>query len=198
MSNNFWNVSSVEPKRSFKFLLYFDGMPQFVAKSVTKPSFTISTTPHNFLQHQFNFPGKVTWNPINITIVDPIQPDSAQSLYNIIKAAGYVLPSDVAATDAGKKTLSKADMVSSLGNQIQIDQIGPGGAADVKERWRVNNPLITSVTFGDLSYENDSILNITIGITYDWATLNDEAAGGLENEPQPWNSSPNGSDTPFT
>lgn len=173
MSNNFWNIASVEPKRSFKFLLYFNGMPQFVAKSVTKPNFQISTTQHQFLQHQFNFPGKVTWQPINITIVDPIQPDSAQSLYNIIANAGYVLPDDVTQGPQGLKTISKQDMVTQLGNRIQIDQIGPLGANDVKERWHLNNPILTSVTFGDLNYEQDTILNITIGITYDWADLNE-------------------------
>jgi hypothetical protein len=171
--SNFWNMTSVEPKRSFKWLLYFNGMPQFVAKSVTKPNFQISTTPHQFLQHQFNFPGKVTWQPINITIVDPIQPDSAQSLYNIITEAGYVLPPDVNDGPAGKRTISKEGMVRNLGDRIRIDQIGPGGANDIKEQWHLNNPLITSVTFGDLSYENDAILNITIGITYDWADLNE-------------------------
>ena len=184
MSNNFWNMTNLEPKRSFKFLLYFNGMPQFVAKSVTKPNFQISTTQHQFLQHQFNFPGKVTWQPISITVVDPIQPDSAQSLYNIIREAGYVLPDDVNATDAGKRTISKEAMVSGLGERIQIDQIGPGGAQDVKERWHLNNPILTGVTFGDLSYENDAILNITINITYDWATLNDQGLpGGL---PETW------------
>ena len=173
MSNNFWNIASVEPKRSFKFLLYFNGMPQFVAKSVTKPNFQISTTPHQFLQHQFNYPGKVTWQPINITIVDPIQPDSAQSIYNIISNAGYVLPTNVTQGPEGLATISKQGLVDNLGKRIQIDQIGPGGASDVTERWHLNNPLINSVTFGDLSYEQDAILNITIGTTYDWADLNE-------------------------
>ena len=172
MSNQFWDMKNLEPKRSFKWLLHFNGMPQFVAKSVTKPNFQVSTTPHQFLQHQFNFPGKVTWQPINITIVDPVQPDSAQSLYNILDRAGYVLPNEVNASDLGKRSISKKDMVDSLGERITIDQIGPGGASDIKEQWHLRNPLITSVTFGDLSYENDTILNITIGLTYDWATLN--------------------------
>ena len=193
MSNNFWNIASVEPKRSFKWLLYFDGMPQFVAKAVTKPSFQISTTEHNFLQHKFNYPGKVTWQPINITIVDPIQPDSAQSLYNIIANAGYVLPDDVNSGDLGKRTISKANMVSELGSRIQIDQIGHGGAQDVKERWHLNNPILTSVTFGELSYDQDTILNITIGITYDWATLNE----GLTGTPSVWNSDILGPNAPF-
>ncbi len=174
MSNNFWNEARVEPKRSFKWLLYFNGMPQFVAKSVTKPSFQIGTTPHNFLQHQFNYPGKITWQPINITIVDPVQPDSAQSIYNIITEAGYVLPNNVNDSDVGKRTLSKEGMINNLGQRVIIEQIGPEGANDVKEQWILNNPLITSVTFGDLSYDQDAILNITIGLTYDWATLNED------------------------
>lgn len=183
--SNFWDMKVVEPKRSFKWLLHFNGMPQFVAKAVTKPSFQITTTQHSFMQHQFNFPGKVTWNPINITIVDPVQPDSAQSLYNILAKSGYVIPDQVNLSDLGKRTISKEDMVDSLGSRIQIDQLGPGGATDVIEKWHLNNPLITSVTFGDLSYENDAILNITIGITYDWAELNDQGLGrnGL---PTPW------------
>ena len=76
-----------------------------------------------------------------------------------------------------------------MGPRIQIDQLGPGGATDVIEKWNLNNPLITSVTFGDLSYENDAILNITIGITYDWAELNDQGLG-LNGRATPWTEMP--------
>lgn len=192
MANNFWDIASVEPKRSFKWLLYFDGMPQFVAKSVTKPSFDIGTTEHNFLQHKFNYPGKVTWKPITITIVDPIQPDSAQSIYNIIKNAGYVLPDDVNSGPSGTATISKEEMVNQLGQVIEIHQIGPKGATDIKEQWKIYNPILTSATFGDLSYDQDTILNISLGITYDWATLNET----LQNPATPWKNT-SGINAPF-
>tara|TARA_B100000989_G_C19518760_1_gene463026 strand:+ start:205 stop:777 length:573 start_codon:yes stop_codon:yes gene_type:complete len=170
MSERFWSSPGVEPKRQFKWLLSFHGMPQFVAKSVTKPSVQIASTTHNFLQHQFNFPGRVIWQPITITVVDPVQPDSAQSLYNIIANSGYVIPTEV---PANKTTIFKDNMVDSLGTTITIDQIGSGGATDILEQWTLNNPILTSINWGgDLTYDAEAILNLTLGISYDWAELN--------------------------
>ena len=176
--SNFWTQVNIEPKRKFRWLISFAGMPQFIAKSVTKPSFSVGTSGHNFLQHQFNFPGRVTWNDISITIVDPVQPDATVSLYKIIENAGYVLPTDVMSGPEGMRTISKKGMVESLGNQILIEQIGIDGSANdaVTEQWVVNNPLITSVAFDSLDYTTDELLNITIGIKYDWASLNETAA----------------------
>ena len=169
-TDRFWTQPGVEPKRQFKWLLHFGDMPQFIAKAVTKPAVQIASTPHSFLQHQFNFPGRVIWQPISMTLVDPVQPDSAQSLYNIIANSGYVVPTDV---PSNKRTIFKEDMVDTLGTAITIDQLGPGGATDIIEQWTLNNPIITSVTWGgDLTYESEGILNLTLGITYDWAELN--------------------------
>jgi len=177
-TDNFWSMKKIEPKRQFKWLLTFGDMPQFIAKSVTKPAVQINPTTHNFLQHQFNFPGRVIWQPITMTLVDPVQPDSAQSLYNIIANSGYVVPNDV---PTNKKTIFKEKMVETLGDRITIDQIGPGGASDIIEQWIINNPIITSVNWGgELSYDNEGILNLTLGISYDWATLNVENERTIE------------------
>ena len=172
--SNFWSQATTEPKRKFRWLLYFGGMPQFIAKSVTKPSFQVQSSQHQFLQHSFNYPGRVQWQPITMTLVDPVDPDATQSLYNILKASGYVLPTDVNGGPEGMETISKEKMVKALGNRIQIDQIGPAGAADVIESWIINNPIITSANFDGLDYGVDELLNISVGISYDWATLNDE------------------------
>lgn len=181
--SNFWSEANIEPKRKFRFLLYFNGMPQFVAKSVTKPAFNIGKTEHNFLQHKFNFPGRVVWQPITVTIVDPIQPDSTASLYEILKSSGYQIPTDVRPNNAaGFGTINKKDMVDALGGRIQIDTIGPGGSQDIIESWILNNPIITNVSFDTLDYGADDLLNITVGIEYDWATLNEE----IIDEPSKW------------
>lgn len=173
-TQNFWSQKQLEPKRKFRWLLYFAGAPQFIAKSVTKPSFTVGTTSHNFLQHQFNFPGRVTWNDVSITLVDPVHPDATASLYEILKDSGYVLPTDIVSSgDSGLATISKEKMVTSLGNRVRIDQISASGAGEVIESWVLNNPLITNVNFDGLDYGTDEMLNITVGIKYDWAQLND-------------------------
>ena len=176
--SNFWSMKSTEPKRKFRWLVTFNSMPQFIAKSVTKPSITVGNTEHNFLQHKFNFPGRVTWNDVSLVIVDPVQPDAAVSLYNIIAASGYVVPPEVMLGPEGMKTVSKERMVESIGSTITIDQIGKDGSDEILEQWTLHNPLITNVTFDGLDYTSDELLNITIGLKYDWATLN-ETAGPL-------------------
>ena len=171
-ANNFWTSPRIEPKRKFRWLLYFAGAPQFIIKSVTKPSFQVGTSAHNFLQHQFHFPGRVTWQDVSITLVDPVSPDATNSLYQIIKSAGYVLPDKVLDDESGKKTISKKQMVASLGNFIRIDQISAEGSGKIIESWRLNNPQITSVNFDGLDYGSDEGINIQVGIKYDWAVLN--------------------------
>ena len=173
---SFWSEPGLEPKRKFRYLVYFANMPQFIAKSVSKPSFQVGSTPHSYLQHNFNFPGRVTWQDVSLTIVDAIQPDSTATLYKILGDAGYVLPPNVTNDEAGgARTITKADMVAALGPTVRIDTIGASGSTEVLESWILNNPQITSVNFDTLDYSSDDLLNIQIGLKYDWASLNEDA-----------------------
>lgn len=173
MSEQFWTKPNIEPKRKFRWLLYFANTPQFIIKSVTKPSFQVGSSSHNFLQHQFHFPGRVTWQDISITLVDPVNPDATKTLYEVIRSAGYKLPNNVMTeANTGMSTVSKQGMVDALGKTIRIDQIGPKGSGEIFESWKVWNPQITSVNFDGLDYGSDEALNIQIGIKYDWAELN--------------------------
>lgn len=169
-SNTFWSQADLEPKRKFRYLLYFAGMPQFMAKTVSKPSFQIGSTQHSFLQHNFNFPGRVTWQDVSLTIVDPIQPDATKTLYRMIELAGYVLPPNVARDAAGMKTITKKAMAEIL-DPVRIDTIGSGGADNIIESWKLNNAQISSVNFDSLDYSSDDLLNIQISLKYDWAEL---------------------------
>tara|TARA_Y100000310_G_scaffold340440_1_gene436262 strand:- start:894 stop:1475 length:582 start_codon:yes stop_codon:yes gene_type:complete len=167
---SFWNQATVEPKRSFRWLLYISGMPQFIVTKVKKPSFRIGNTPHNFLNYEFKYPGRVSWQDINFTVVDPVDPDSTASLFNILEAAGYRVPS--AYEEANARTVSKEGLVNSLGGQIRIVQLdADGNTEDPLESWVINNPQITTVDFGDLDYSQEGMVNIAVTVAYDWATL---------------------------
>jgi len=184
----FWNELNLEPKRKFRWMLFFAGLPQFIVKSVKKPSVKIGTKAHDFLNYKFNYPGKLTWDPIDFTIIDPIQPDATHSFMEIIKNAGYDMPNQFvtlanSATD-GMRSITKESMSESFGGQIQLVQYAtqpntenPAKMVEV-EKWLIHNPLITSVNFGDLSYASEDIIEIKVGITYDWAEL--EAGTGGE------------------
>ena len=184
-STPFWTQPNVEPKRKFRWLLEFANTPKFIVKSVTKPSFQIQTTQHQFLQHTFKFPGRVTWQAINMTIVDPVEPDATASLFGILKNAGYVIPSEISA-GPGYETISKVKMVSSLGNRCLIHQISAEDSTQITETWALVNPQITSVNFDGLDYSSDEALNIQIGLEYDWAELNPAAEGSPTRGGTPW------------
>ena len=172
---SFWSQASVEPKRQFRWLLYLSGMPQFIVTNVKKPSFNVGSIPYNFLNYEFKYPGRVTWQPINFTVIDPVTPDSAASLFDILTQAGYVIPPDYNLNpNQGPKTISKENMVKSLGSQIKIAQLDDLGAEI--ETFTINNPQITSVDFGQLDYSQEGMVNITVTLAYDWATIQTQAA----------------------
>lgn len=171
---SFWNQASIEPKRQFRWLLYIAGMPQFIVKDVKKPSFTVASTPHDFLNYKFHYPGRVEWQDIQVTIVDPVQPDSTASLVKILEKAGYVLPDEYTSQTNQPRTISKKAFVDSLGGQIQLVQFGANTGdqeENVLEQWTINNPFLTNVDFGNLSYGSDDLVNISMTIKYDWAYL---------------------------
>ena len=125
MSSGFWNEASTEPKRKFRWILSVgDGtagpnIPAWIIKKVTKPTFTISEVKHSFINHSFYYPGRVEYNEIEFTLVDPVNPDAAQELINMIESAGYVLPKDEI---VAKQTITKAEAVNAL-NHCYISQI---------------------------------------------------------------------------
>ncbi len=88
----FWADNTTEPKRQHKWLLSLDGIDSWIIKSVDKPSFTLSEAKHQFLNYEFYFPGRVTFNAISVSLVDPIYPDAASTLYTILGASGYRNP----------------------------------------------------------------------------------------------------------
>ena len=164
----FWSEKTVEPKRKFRWLLSWTGVPQFVIKSVKKPAYSVATTGHQFLNYEFNYPGRVTWEPITITLVDPVQPDSTKSLYKILENSGYVIPSNY--NEGAAATISKQGMVDALGTEIKLSQLDADGQVPI-ETCVIKNPLITSAEFDTVDYSSDELINITVTIKYDYATI---------------------------
>lgn len=168
----FWTdgANSMDPKRKFRFkvqLLGYAGAAQnatWYTKTVKKPSFQITEAEHTYLNHKFYYPGRTEWQTIDITLVDPADPDAASKTLEIISAAGYNPPTD----PNSFSTMSKFGAVRSLGGVI-IDQIDDQGSS--LEKWTLVNPFITNVDFGDLSYEDDALSEITLTFRYDWASF---------------------------
>ena len=79
----FWADAVTEPKRAYRWVMNFRGIDQWVMKKVTKPNFTVSEAEHSFLNYKFFYPGRVEWNDITCTLVDPISPDASATLMKL-------------------------------------------------------------------------------------------------------------------
>tara|TARA_R110000824_G_scaffold70902_1_gene181730 strand:+ start:12649 stop:13251 length:603 start_codon:yes stop_codon:yes gene_type:complete len=170
-----------DPKRKFRFKVTFTGLGDaggvlWYAKSAEKPSFAIAQSEHKYLNHTFYYPGSVTWNPVTIIMVDPVKPDMAASMADIINAGGYTIPT----TNSDLTTMSKAKAASALG-QVMVTQIDSNGTEI--EAWTLKNAFIVDLKFGDLAYGADELTELTIQLRYDWATLDTTNTDGSDRSP---------------
>ena len=178
--SDFWSNPNFEPKRAFRFLIEFtpgaggsdlDGAGnslQFLAKSVDRPSYTVSSNPHSFFNHTFYYPGKVTWNSISLTLVDAVSPNASDIFMKYLGNIGYNNPANL--QDATSRTITKQTATEAMG-RLLIKEMGtaPDGSSEPKGEWSLNNAFITEVNFGSHAYDSEEMIDIQLTIQYDWA-----------------------------
>jgi hypothetical protein len=169
MTERFWSDPTVEPKRSFRWYFTLTGpeykLETYAIKSVKKPSFTVSEVPHQYVAHTFYYPGRITWNTVDVTFIDPVRPDQSAIISNMVVAAGYTPPRDEIQS---RTSFSKDKFVKSVGQPV-ISQINADGKQI--ERWTLNNAFFTNVDYGQLDYGTEELVINSVTIRYDFATL---------------------------
>ena len=189
-TTSFWGSPSVEPKRAYRFIVEIPGLDNasWYASKVGKPGFSISESEHTFLNHKFYYPGRVEWEEISLTLVDPITPDATDQLMRMLgittkrgSAGNYDGTAEMGSRypdtyeEAAGTTITKEAATSTLG-QINIKQISGGSAGDptttIVEEWVLKRAWVKSVDFGELDYTSDDLINIELTIRYDWAVIN--------------------------
>ena len=170
---SFWSNAG-EPLRQYRWIMAFGGNVDFdqhvyALKKVDKPKAKIEEITHKYLNHFFYYPGRLSWEPINLTIAAVTNPSVDDTLYKVLAAAGYMWPTTEKDTEL-KTTISKNKFGSAIGKNITIKQINSGGVSI--EEWNLTNPFFTSVQFGSLDYSSEEIVEIQCTIRYDRAELN--------------------------
>jgi len=170
-SSRFWSDASVEPKRSFRWYLTLAGasnnnkIESYAVKTVKKPSFAISEIPHQYVAHTFYYPGRITWNTIDVTFVDPISPDQSSVMANMLVTSGYTPPTT---EEKSRGSMSKFSFKEAIGSP-RITQVDAEGT-DL-EYWDLHNAFFTSVDFGQLDYSSEELTILSVTLRFDFATL---------------------------
>lgn len=165
-ANLFWSNVNTDPKRNFRFTLNIGNIPVWTVKSVSKPKANVATIEHSFINHVFKYPGRVTWDNLSVTLVDPVDPDLAFTLLESLRRSGYQYPT----TENVRGSISKEQAVQDGLQSISLSMIDNLG--NPIETWALKNPWIVSIDFGGtLDYTSDDMSNIAVEIAYDWAEI---------------------------
>ena len=159
-ANLFWSNVNTDPKRNFRFTLNIGNIPVWTVKSVSKPKANVATIEHSFINHVFKYPGRVTWDNLSVTLVDPVDPDLAFTLLESLRRSGYQYPT----TENVRGSISKEQAVQDGLQSISLSMIDNLG--NPIETWALKNPWIVT-----LDYTSDDMSNIAVEIAYDWAEI---------------------------
>ena len=169
MADLFWSDTGLDPKRRYRYKLVLGDIKEYYIKTANMPKANVSTVEHSYLDYNFKFPGRVTWDPISVTLVAPAKEGVSDLLDAFLGKAGYVRPVDP--VSSGRQSLGKASFKEAFGNKDPYIQLMDQGGTAV-EKWTLRNAFLTQVDWGgSLDYTSDEMLELTLEISFDWADV---------------------------
>ena len=124
--------TAFEPKVQNRFIMYIDGIPSYLVKSVQSPSFDAGEIILDHINTYRKVKGKVRWNNMSMTLYDPVTPSGAQSIMEWARLAHE----SVTGRD-GYSDFYKKDLVMNV--------LGPVG--DVVSEWIIKGAYAKTANF---------------------------------------------------
>lgn len=141
-----------EPKRINRFFAKFDtdiGIEQWKVQKFDRPKMKINSVPIKFYNEQNYVSGQYNWDPLTITLLDPIAPSTGIEVMEWVRKHAESLTGRMGYASHYKK-------------DIELIEGDPGG--NIVSRFYLEQCLITSVDFGSNDYTSDELSNITLTI----------------------------------
>ena len=145
-----------EPKLKNRFIMQIDGINAYLIKSMNRPSIESETVELPHMNVTRYVKGKSKWQPIEITLYDPVVPSAAQQVIEWVRLHHESVTGRDGYSDFYKKN-------------ITFNVLGPVG--DVVEEWELKGAYIQSANFGDLAFDTSDPVEITLTLRYDYAVL---------------------------
>jgi hypothetical protein len=149
-------ANTFEPKRKFRWFLEIDGVDAFVMKTSARPQATFEETVIDYINAKRYISGKMSWNPMQVTMHDPINPSAAQKIMDWLRLNYEPLTGRM-----GYATFYKKDITMKL--------LDPQGT--VVELWNITGAWAMDINWGDLDYASSDNVEIAFTLRFDNATL---------------------------
>jgi len=147
-----------EPKQTHRFMMFINDIPSYIVKATDRPKLQISETEHAHINVTRYVASKGKWDPISVTLYDPIDNSGTQAVMNWVRSCFESATGRMGYSNFYKK-------------EIKLNALGPAG--DIVEEWILKGAWITNPDFGALNWEDEGQkVEIILNIRFDYAVLN--------------------------
>ena len=133
-----------------------DGIPAYLVKTMARPSIAFDTVTQDHINTKRYVKGKASWQPIEVTLYDPIVPSGAQAVNEWIR----LHHESVTGVDGYSSEYKK---------DITFNLLSPNG--EKIEQWIIKGAFLTAANFQDLDFASNDVLDIGLTMQYDYAIL---------------------------
>ena len=141
-----------EPKTKNRFVMFIEGVPSFLIRAANRPSIEFEEVELNRINVKRYVKGTASWQPLDITLYDPIVPSGAQAVIEWIRLGHESVTGRDGYSDFYKK-------------DVEFNLLGPVG--DVVEKWSLKGTYIQSANFGDLDWSSNDPVEIAMTLQCD-------------------------------
>lgn len=148
--------TAFEPKVKNRFIMYVEGVPSYMIKATGRPNINFELVTLDHINVKRKIKGKGTWQPITVTLYDPIVPSGAQTVMEWVRLSHEAVTGREGYSDFYKK-------------DVTINVIGPVG--DKVEEWTLKGAFILTTNMGEMNWSEAGQMEIQITLEYDYAIL---------------------------
>jgi hypothetical protein len=145
-----------EPKRKNRWIFSLEGIDSFLIKTASRPSVSIEEQTISYMNSKRYVAGNATFETISLTLHDPIAPSGAQQVMEWVRTHF-----ESVSGRAGYADFYKRD--------CQLKLVDPVGT--IIELWDIKGCFLTSAGFGDVSYEDSAMMEVSLTLRFDNCVL---------------------------
>lgn len=144
------------PKVKNRWILMIEGIDAYLIKTAARPTVTTEEIEIPWINSHRYIAGKTKFNTIAVTLHDAIAPSGAQQVTEWVRTHF-----DSVSGRGGYADFYKRD--------VQLKLVDPVGT--VIELWDIKGAFITEANFGELSYEDGTLVEMSLTLRFDQAVL---------------------------
>ena len=145
-----------EPKKKNRWIFALEGIDSFLIKTAARPSISIEEQTISYMNSKRYVAGLASFETLSLTLHDPIAPSGAQQTMEWVRTHF-----ESVSGRAGYADFYKRD--------CQLKLVDPVGT--VIELWDIKGCFLTSAGFGDVSYEDGGMMEISMTLRFDNCVL---------------------------